>query len=82
MKTSKKDDLRPVEIESRYSDGGNVISIQTTKGFFHRWGEKLDYITDQATSLYGAAVVIGIVETEDGQVFRVPADSIRFLDRE
>lgn len=79
------EELRIVEIKRRYKTASRDIEDlrEPVQGFFHRWGERLDYVTGHGSQIiYAAAEVVGIVETESGQVYEVPADSIRFLDRD
>lgn len=74
------DDFRGRRVECTGVWGGQMYG-PTFEGYFIRWGEKLNSITDNR-SVYGAAEVVAIVEGDDGQVYEVPASRVRFLRRQ
>ena len=74
-----RDRLRYVEIRGTWGKADNFYP--PLRGKFHRWGEKLNYVTDGHSKLYGAAEVVAIVEAEDGHVYEVPVDKLQFLIR-
>ena len=71
-------ELRPVEF---LPDGVGWDYGERKRGRFHRWGEKSDNITDGHSKLYGAVEVVAIVESDNGWVYEVRPDRLRFLDR-
>jgi len=75
MNSENPEMLRPVE----FLTAGTWNRGDRRRGHFHRWAEKLNYITDGHSKLYGAAEVEAIVEDDDGFIHRVPVEKIRFL---
>ncbi len=78
--------LRPVSVaseydyNSNYKEGDKLWTPFKTRGYFHRWAEKLSIVRDD--KIHAAAVeVYGIVEMEDGTVLENKPWQIKFADR-
>lgn len=66
---------RPVDYSAIYV-GDDVKYIDISEGTFHRWADET-YFEDDFRQR-----VVALVEASDGQMFRVVADRIRFLERQ
>lgn len=60
---------------NRIQGSGKLSETYTESGFFHKWGESLEYSQDTAVSY-----TVGIVELPTGEIVEVDPGRIKFVE--
>ena len=65
-----KSELRKLEFDCYINDSNSWQPIEKIQGYFHQWG--LAIVEEKN-------ITVGIVEDENGKIYRVVPEAIKFL---